>query len=77
MADITIVKWVLDNNGDSYIKKEVPITPEELELNKWVLKDKLDRFTHFGKVKVDVSISDKENFKRIEKLLKKLEGMSK
>jgi hypothetical protein len=43
MKDITIVLWATANNGDNYIKKEVRLSPSDLELLKFLAKFPTDR----------------------------------
>lgn len=63
MSDISIVKWATANNGDNYIKKEVKITSEELELLK-------------GLLLIDITTTEDTKFiPKLEALLKKLESI--
>ena len=76
MVDITLVKWATANNGDNYIKKEVRITSEELELLKNLLQDDLvvsDYLKYRPKFK---TYKIPENWQLIvEDILKKLEAI--
>lgn len=61
MPDITIVEWATANNGDNYVKKEVRILSEELELLKTFCETELQM------------VGNEEEVYMIKTLLKKLE----